>query len=90
MLAQRSSAPELVDRPNGMAEEVGRGLWLCRVANHFLGGARVGRRFLQAELPRIPADRPVRVLGIGAGSCDIVTRHILHGRRRPSPTWAMP
>jgi len=71
VLDQRSNDLELVDRPDSKSEDVARSLWFCTVANRYFGGTRVVRKFLQAEFARVPVDRPLRVLDIGAGSCDI-------------------
>lgn len=70
-LGKRASEPELLDSQNAGEREVSRSLWFCEIANRFFGGKRVVRKFLQGELRNMPTDRPVRVLDIGAGLCDI-------------------
>jgi len=49
--------------------------------NRFLGGARVVRRFLEEEVAAAPG-RPLRVLDIGAGACDIPLAVARWARRR--------
>ena len=72
MLEQRATEPELLDRRDTDAPEVARSLRFCAMVNRFMGGTRVVRKFLQAELARASADRPLRVLDIGASDASIV------------------
>jgi len=71
MLKQRATEPELLDRPGIRGRQVARSLRVCRMINRFLGGARVVRKFLEAELTRAPAGGPLRVLDIGSGDGSI-------------------
>jgi len=71
MLEQRATEPELLDRRDTDAPEVARSLRFCAMVNRFMGGTRVVRKFLQAELARASADRPLRVLDIGASDANI-------------------
>jgi predicted O-methyltransferase YrrM len=71
MLNQRATEPELLDRLDTAGREVERSLWFCAVANRYFGGTRVARKLLRTELARLPGDRPLRVLDIGAGDASI-------------------
>jgi len=71
MLDTRSNDVEIADQPDSQPEDVARSLWYCKVGNRHFGGTRVVRKLLHAALARVPADRPVRVLDVGGGLCDI-------------------
>jgi hypothetical protein len=67
----RATETEFLDSPDcdpGLAAASYR--FMERVNGRF-GGLRVVRRFLADETARLPAARPLRLLDIGSGSCDI-------------------
>jgi len=71
MLDQRATEPELLDRRDIDAREVSRSLRFCAMVNRLLGGTKVVRKFLEAELALAPANRLLRVLDIGSGDASI-------------------
>ena len=71
MLRQRDSGSELLDRPDCAQPLVENSYRFMRFVNRIGGGARVVRRFLARELSASPTERPVRILDLGSGPCDI-------------------
>jgi hypothetical protein len=71
MSDRRASEPEFLDDPaidDGLATDSYR---LMETVNRYFGGARVVLKFLSSEIPHSRNLSPVRLLDIGAGSCDI-------------------
>lgn len=67
----RATDLELIDSPHIGPWDVLQNLRLCATSNRLLGGTRIVRDFIKTELERTPANRPLRVLDIGSGICDI-------------------
>ena len=71
MLSQRARGSEFLDCPDSDPELTERSFRFIRFVNRAGGGIRVVRRFLEAELPKVPAGETVRILDLGCGDCDI-------------------
>ncbi len=71
ILDQRATEPELLDGRDIDAEQLAESVRLCAISNRLLGGTRVVRKFLEAEVRRAPTNRPLRVLDIGSGNGSI-------------------
>ncbi len=71
MLDQRARGVEFLDRPDSDPRLTERSFRFIRFVNRAGGGIRVVRRFLEAELRRVPAGQTVRLLDLGCGDCDI-------------------
>ena len=70
MFDERSAEPEFLDRPDFDPCLAARSYRFMGFVNRLLGGRRVVRQFVAAEMESHP-DRPLRILDIGAGQCDI-------------------
>ena len=70
MLEERSSEKEYLDDESFDPRLARRSYELMRWVNRFLGGEHIVRRFVAGEARRTPR-RPLRVLDMGAGACDI-------------------
>lgn len=71
MLKKRSTEAEFTDQPDcdpRVADQAYSGM---AVFNKISGATTAVRKFIMAEAMAAPANRPFRVLDIGAGSCDI-------------------
>lgn len=82
MLECRSTESELLDRSDLEESLARRSYQFMYSVNRYLGGRAVVRQFLQACAARHPAGRPLRVLDIGSGGCDIPLALCPWGRRR--------
>jgi 2-polyprenyl-3-methyl-5-hydroxy-6-metoxy-1,4-benzoquinol methylase len=67
---ERSAEPEFLDRPDFDPRLAARSYRFMGFVNRLLGGRRVVRRFVAAEM-KTRLDRSLRILDIGAGQCDI-------------------
>lgn len=71
MLKYRSCESELLDQPDfdpGLARQ---SYAFMAFVNRVFGGVRSVRRFIARQARQLPAGRPLRVLDIGSGICDI-------------------
>jgi len=71
MLEKRSTEREFTEHrtcDEAVAAQAYRGM---ATFNRWGGGIAVVRDFVEFEVSRVPAGRPLRVLDIGSGSCDI-------------------
>jgi 2-polyprenyl-3-methyl-5-hydroxy-6-metoxy-1,4-benzoquinol methylase len=72
VLKNRSYDPELLDLPGFDPVLARQGYRFMAFVNRLFGGVRTVRQFVAKEAGRTPAPhRPLRVLDIGAGVCDI-------------------
>lgn len=71
MCSNRAGGKELIDDPNSGGSFVRAGYRTMEGVNRYLGGTRVVRRFIAEELSSFDEDRPLRVLDMGSGACDI-------------------
>jgi len=71
MLEQRSTETEFTEQQNCDPSLVRRAYQGMSVFNRTLGGVKVVRNFIENQRSIIPANRPLRVLDIGSGGCDI-------------------
>ena len=71
MFDQRATTEELIDRPDCEPELAAASYRFMETVNRWFGGARTVRRFLAAETSGRCSRRPLRILDIGSGSCDI-------------------
>jgi hypothetical protein len=55
------------------------------LVNRFLGGVRLAQRFVAEEAARMTDGRPLRILDIGAGACDIPLAVCRWARRKGIP-----
>lgn len=71
MFDKRAASREWMDVPDFGEPQARRSFRFIRVVNRFFGGIRVVRRFFAAELRNAPRNRPLTVLDLGSGVCDI-------------------
>jgi hypothetical protein len=72
VFSQRARDSELLDLPDGHGPSVEKSYRFMRLVNRIGGGTRVVRRFLARELAaRRVSGGVMRVLDLGAGTCDI-------------------
>jgi ubiquinone/menaquinone biosynthesis C-methylase UbiE len=71
MLEKRSTEAEFTDQPNCDTKVADQAYSGMAVFNKISGATTAVRKFVMAEAMAAPANRPFRVLDIGAGSCDI-------------------
>ena len=71
MFDRRATAQELIDRPDCGPELAASSYRFMETVNRWFGGARIVRRFLDAETAGRRSSSPLRILDIGSGSCDI-------------------
>lgn len=71
MITRRQIIPERLDDPHASREEIDASFRFIRLVNARLGGIRVLLRELEAERPRWPIDRPLRLLDLGTGVGDL-------------------
>jgi hypothetical protein len=71
VLKRQVNDSELLDQPEGDPRLVEESYRMMRLVNRIGGGTRVVRRFLAAELAGVRDPGRIRVLDLGAGSCDI-------------------
>jgi hypothetical protein len=71
MFEQRAQMLEVLDSPCVDHLFAERSYRFMRWVNRFLGGCRIVRRYLATESASAPRGRPLRVLDMGSGSCDI-------------------
>lgn len=71
MLTHRSYELEYMDQPGFPPRLAAQSYRFMAVVNRLFGGIRNVRLFIAQEARRQPAGRPLRVLDIGAGICDI-------------------
>ena len=64
-MIQRSSQPEILDRPGNAPADLDRSLSLVADVNRRLGGLRALKRHLE---PLLAGDHPVRILDVGTGN----------------------
>ena len=79
LLSERASGTELLDSADVDDALAWTSYRLMTGVNRWLGGVAVVRRFLDEQLA-LADGRPLRVLDIGSGACDIP---LALGRRRP-------
>lgn len=82
MFEQRARGSEFLDALDSDPRLTERSFRFMRFVNRIGGGTRVVRKFLAAELPNWPGDRPVRILDIGVGGGDILLAITRWARRR--------
>ncbi len=68
---ERARGEEFLDRPDSDPRLTQASFRFIKFVNHVGGGIRVVRKFLERELPNLPAGRTVRILDLGGGDCDI-------------------
>lgn len=78
---RRERQPELMDRPDADAEQLGRSLRDLAVVNFFLGGRHTAVN-LVLGLARQIGGSDVSVLDVGTGGADIPRRLVAEARRR--------
>jgi ubiquinone/menaquinone biosynthesis C-methylase UbiE len=71
MLSQRTRGAEFLDRPDSDPGLTERSFRFIRFVNRTGGGIRIVRRFLEAELLKVPATNTLRLLDLGSGDGDI-------------------
>lgn len=82
VLKNRSYDPELLDLPDFDPVLARQSYRFMAFVNRLFGGVQAVRQFVAAEAARLPPDRPLRVLDIGAGVCDIPIAVVRWARRR--------
>jgi SAM-dependent methyltransferase len=68
---QRSTAAEIMDRPDNAEADLRRALCDLRAVNKFLGGRRALWRALRPLVERMDAGRPIELLDVGAGDAEL-------------------
>lgn len=81
MIGARSTLPEMMDDPSVPDAQVDRALKELSAINRWLGGFRVSRLGVMRLINSLPSDRPVSVLDVGAGGCDLPRALAPLGRR---------
>ncbi len=71
MLEKRSAEIEIMEQVTCDETLAAAGYRLMMRFNRRFGGFRAVRKFIQNEAKNNPAGRPLRVLDIGSGSCDV-------------------
>ncbi len=71
MFDARATEPELLDSPYFDPQRAQREYRVMQVVNVLFGGTRVVKRYLRRQWDCVPPDRPLRVLDMGSGACDI-------------------
>lgn len=71
MFDRRACEQELIDLPDCAPALAVSSYRFMETVNRWFGGTRVVRRFVAAETAKSRINRPVRILDIGSGSCDI-------------------
>ena len=71
MCSNRAGGTELIDERETSPAFAKAGYRTMEGVNRYLGGTRVVREFIADELDDFGEDRPLRVLDMGSGPCDI-------------------
>lgn len=71
MFKVRATEAEWLDRPDSDEQLILRSHAFMRMVNRCFGGTRIVRNFLEREMAGRCGEETIRVLDIGAGSCDI-------------------
>ena len=79
-LERDADAVEMMDRPSAFGELAGE-LRAITKLNRIFGGSRLTVGHVRRLLERLPADRPVTVLDVGAGAADIPVALVRWARR---------
>jgi len=71
MFETRVNRAEFLDSADCDPQLASTSYRFMRLVNRFAGGTRAVRNFLAEEISRCEHDRPIKVLDIGCGTCDI-------------------
>lgn len=71
MFETRVNQAEFLDAPDCDPQLASTSFRFMRLVNHFVGGTKAVRNFLAEEMAEWGCNRPIRVLDIGSGTCDI-------------------
>jgi SAM-dependent methyltransferase len=76
MFEKRTERNELIDRPDCRLGTIEQSHRFMRFVNRFLGGTSAVRNFIEYARAKNQSGRPLYILDIGSGSCDIPLRII--------------
>jgi len=79
---ERTLVPEMMDEPDADRDDLARSLAFIRFVNARLGGASAAIGHIKRWLPRLPRDRPIRIIDLATGSADIPIAIARWARRR--------
>ncbi len=71
MFETRANGPEFLDSVDCDPQLAYTSFRFMRLVNRFAGGTQAVRNFLAGELCQYDLNRPIRILDIGSGTCDI-------------------
>ena len=80
LIPERSSDPELMDRPGNSEAELRAALDDIRLVNRFLGGRRALLRAVRPFLLSCPPGKALELLDVGTGGADLPLDVVRHAR----------
>lgn len=82
MFEDRLTQAELIDEPDCRSETIRRSHAFMRFVNRYFGGTSAVKNFIRCAARTHGPDRPLHILDIGSGSCDIPLSLLKWARRR--------